>query len=134
MQKTRKFLTGFTLLELIIVVIIIGVLAGVAIPQYLNAAEKARAAKARANLVTLAQAEKIYHAEQSAYTTFLTELADKVEGIRGIDDSDSDWSYNFTATSTTFNITATRSSGANALKTITISDQGNFSGDHPFKI
>ncbi len=41
---------GFTLLEMLIVVIIIGVLASIALPQYIKTLEKARAAEAVTNI------------------------------------------------------------------------------------
>ncbi|MFH0839147.1 MAG: prepilin-type N-terminal cleavage/methylation domain-containing protein, partial [Candidatus Omnitrophota bacterium] len=48
---------GFTLLEVLMVVIIIGVLATLAIPQYTKTVEKARAAEAYSNLGTIRKAE-----------------------------------------------------------------------------
>ena len=51
---------GFTLLELIMVIVIIGVLAALAVPQYSKMVEKARAASATPRLV-LPQARQPAH-------------------------------------------------------------------------
>ena len=67
---------GFTLLELLMVVIIIAILAAIALPQYLRAAERARAAQALTWLGAIRSAEKRYVAQNPAgvYTTVLTDL------------------------------------------------------------
>ncbi len=50
---------GFTLIELIVVVIIVAILATFALPQYLKAAERARGAKAKHAVSLIAQAEEM---------------------------------------------------------------------------
>ncbi|MBI3318341.1 MAG: prepilin-type N-terminal cleavage/methylation domain-containing protein [Candidatus Omnitrophica bacterium] len=67
---------GFTLLELLVVVIIIGVLASVAIPQFGRAIERARIAEANNILGAIATAEALYYQEQNgtAYTSSAGEL------------------------------------------------------------
>ncbi|MFC1667273.1 prepilin-type N-terminal cleavage/methylation domain-containing protein [Candidatus Omnitrophota bacterium] len=57
---------GFTLLEVLIVVIIIGVLAAIALPQYVNTIEKARSAEATGHIGALRSSMDRYWYEQGA--------------------------------------------------------------------
>lgn len=68
-DNIRKNKTGFTLLELLIVVIIIGILASLAIPQYLKVARRSWSAEALSNIGTLVKAEVIYYAEKGELLT-----------------------------------------------------------------
>lgn len=59
---------GFTLIELMIVVVIATILAGIAIPMYLGQVRESRRTEARNYLVELAAREERYFATQNAYT------------------------------------------------------------------
>jgi len=63
----RNRLAGFTLVELMIVVAIIGALASVAIPSFINYQMSAKRAEAFANLASLAKTQKAYFAEFNAF-------------------------------------------------------------------
>ena len=65
--KEKAGLSAFTLMELIVVIIIIGVLATIAIPSYTNIRESQYAKDAVASLKLIMAAEKIYRMEIGKY-------------------------------------------------------------------
>lgn len=60
---------GFTLIELMVVVVIIGVLAAIAFPTINNQIDKAKGKRALAELKTMKTALDVYKAENGAYPT-----------------------------------------------------------------
>ena len=62
---------GFTLIELIVVIIIVGILAAVGLTQYTKMVEKGRAAEARVVLGSLRTAEVAEYNENGAYQTVI---------------------------------------------------------------
>jgi prepilin-type N-terminal cleavage/methylation domain-containing protein len=59
---------GFTLIELVIIIVILGILAAVAIPRYSNITDEAREASARAALGGLRSGIAIWYATQAVET------------------------------------------------------------------
>lgn len=62
---------GFTIIELLIVVVIIGILAAIAIPKFANTKERAYLASMKADLRNLVTAEEAYMADFYTYTANL---------------------------------------------------------------
>lgn len=69
MLKHAKQQAGFTLLEIMVVVVILGILATMIAPQILGRADDARITKAKADIVSLGAALDIYQLDNYAYPT-----------------------------------------------------------------
>ena len=70
-----KYTKGFTLIELMIVVALIGILSAIAIPQYSSYVVKGNRAAAQAFLLDVANREKQYLLDARVYTDSLTTLS-----------------------------------------------------------
>jgi prepilin-type N-terminal cleavage/methylation domain-containing protein len=69
--RTRK---GFTLVELAVVIVIIGVLAAFGVPRFLKSVERSKAAEAFAYLSAVQSAQERYLAQNGSYATDVSQL------------------------------------------------------------
>jgi len=125
----RKALKGFTLIELMIVVAIIGILAAIAIPNFVKFQCRSKQSEAKTNLKALYVAQESYRAENDTYITMGScgnagacaqnglGFAPKGQKIR----------YNYAATgaATTFSGTATGATGDVSTDAWTIDQNTN---------
>ena len=60
---------GFTLIEVMVVIVILGVLAALVVPRVLSRPDEARAVAAKQDIATIAQALKLYRLDNQRYPT-----------------------------------------------------------------
>jgi prepilin-type N-terminal cleavage/methylation domain-containing protein len=73
--SNRKARRGFSLVELLAVVLILAVLAGVAVPVYLNQRTRAANRACQANITAIAKAASVYLVANGAYPVAATAIA-----------------------------------------------------------
>ncbi|OGC93998.1 MAG: hypothetical protein A2142_07265 [candidate division Zixibacteria bacterium RBG_16_48_11] len=67
MTKQRKSQEGFTLMELMIVVVVIGILAALAVPRFLKAGARSKQSEAKSILKQIYVMERAYRQENDTY-------------------------------------------------------------------
>ncbi len=78
-----RYTRAFTLIELLIVVAIIGILAAITVPNFLNAQVRAKVAKASSNMRTIGMALEAYYLDHNTYTDWAWDSSNLANHYRG---------------------------------------------------
>ncbi|NEQ98711.1 MAG: prepilin-type N-terminal cleavage/methylation domain-containing protein [Cyanothece sp. SIO2G6] len=70
-NKKKNSDEGFTLIELLVVIIIIGILSAIALPSFLNQANKAKQSEARTYVGSMNRGQQAFYLERSTFTPSL---------------------------------------------------------------
>ena len=108
----NRNLQGFTLIELMITVAIVGILAAIAYPSYQNSVTKSRRAEGKSLLLDAAAREERYFAQYNAYTNTIpgpSGCAGSACGLNyaGNESANKYYILSAVATATTYTLTAT---------------------------
>lgn len=68
-MQLRKYLSGFTLIEVMVVVVILGILASIIVPKIMDKPDEARIVKARQDIRAIQSALEMYKLDNYAYPT-----------------------------------------------------------------
>lgn len=117
---------GFTLVELMMVVLIIGILVTIAVPNYSNAVERSKGSMAFSNIKTIRKAMLNYYSEYETFDADLAELGALVGAT--FSGNDGNWTYALSTSETTFSITAQRLRGTHINKQIVLTADDAVSG------
>jgi general secretion pathway protein G len=74
MKKQMQKKSAFTLVEVLLVIVIIGIIAGIALPQLAGKTEKAMIGKAKSEIANLSMAVDLYEVDNGSFPTSLEGL------------------------------------------------------------
>lgn len=118
---------GFTLFELMVVIIIVAILGALGLPQFTKSKEHALGREAIANLKLIAAAQRLYLMETGSYYPVTPGTDSSIASINSnlrlsipnpAVSSSKNWNYSITDTASTFTATATRTAGTICSYTI----------------
>lgn len=119
----RRYSLGFTLIEIVTAIVIVGILAAMAYPSYVSQIQKSRRSDAKQALASAAQALERYFTEQNTYQTATLGSS----GVYPSTSTNGDYALSITAqTQTTYSLQAVPGGkqAGDQCGTFTLNEQG----------
>ena len=113
---------GFTLVELLIVVVIVGILSAVALPQFLTQTKKAAATEGTQTASSIAKQATAYYLENGSLGTVDTDCSDYAGTIVT---TNTNFTYACSGTKDAFVVTATGKTGNDNTEGVVVTFTGN---------
>lgn len=107
MRNKRKFESGFTLIELMIVVAIVGIISAIAYPSYMESVRKSNRSDAKAVLNDVAQRLQRCFTAYSAYNHASCGAAGSITGGNTVSSGEGFYTVSGVLAATTYTLTAT---------------------------
>lgn len=85
---------GFTLVELLVVIVVLAVLAAIVLPKFMNSGQRAKESALRSDLKLLRNAVSLYDADTGYYPSSLADLSATSAPSNGLDASGNQQSIN----------------------------------------
>lgn len=114
LRPRPRGISGFTLIEVIIALVVVGILVAIALPSFLDSVRKGRRTEAFAALNSVQQGQERHRSNRSAYTALLTEAPTANPPGLGLAATTPGGYYGISlsnATATGYEVTATAASG-----------------------
>ena len=123
-KKPGVFQRGFTLVELLVVVVIVGILSAVALPQFLTQTKKAAATEGTQQASSIAKQAAAYYLENGAIASDKAHTECTAYAGTIITDN-TNFTYACSGTKTAFVVTATGKKGNDNTEGVTVEFTGN---------
>jgi len=113
--KKNLLQKGFTLVELMVVIVIVGILSAIAIPNFFSATDKAKATEAKSQISAILKQGQAYYTEDPSILSATMNAAALTAAFKSPADGATKFNYAATFASNVFKVTATANSNFGTL-------------------